>query len=129
MKKVKKAKDASDSDLMRLVCDSLAPKFERRDDVESKFQAAEAKALDWRRIAKLAADDLRSYETEIRLAAATSKKEFFIDLGKCLSSNMKAGYDRLDNAIAGILRDKPSIKARDAVRELVRLKHPCISEE
>ncbi|HSS15465.1 MAG TPA: hypothetical protein VLQ29_00605 [Candidatus Dormibacteraeota bacterium] len=38
---------------------------------------------------------------------------------------MKSGYDKLDADISG----NPSIKAKDAVRELVRLNHPLITEE
>src|SRR5262249_3036363 len=50
-------------------------------------------------------------------------------LGKCLSRDMKSGYDKLDADIAAILSHNPSIKAKDAVRELARLNHPHISEE
>jgi hypothetical protein len=124
---------ASDAELMRLVYDSIKPKSEQRDkqrdDLQDAYQRKEAEALDWRRIAKLAANDLKAYEEEIRLAAATGQRRFFIDLGKCLLRDMKSGYDKLDADIAAILSHNPSITARDAIHELARLKHPRISEE
>jgi hypothetical protein len=129
MKRNQKARVASDAELMRLVCDSIQPKSQQRDDLKDAFQRKEAEALDWRRIAKLAGDDLKAYEEEIRLAAATGQRQFFIDLGKCLSRDMKSGYDKLDADIAAILSQNPSIKAKVAVRELVRFNHPFISEE
>jgi hypothetical protein len=136
MKMDKEARVASDAELMGSVCDSIKPKSEQRepkseerDDLQDAFQREEAEALDWRRIAKLAAHDLKAYEEEIRLAAATGRRQFFSDLGKCLSRDMKSGYDKLDADIAAILSHNPSIKAKDAVRELVRLNHPHISEE
>jgi hypothetical protein len=139
MKMDKEARAASDAELMRSVCDSIEPmrsvcdsikpKSEERNDLQDAFQRKEAEALDWRRTAKLAAHDLKAYEEEIRLAAATGQRQFFIDLGKCLSREMKSGYDKLDADIAAILSHNPSIKAKDAVRELVRLNHPRISEE
>jgi len=129
MKMGKEARVASDAELMRSVCDSIKPKSEQRDDLQDAFQRMEAERLDWHRIAKLAAHDLKAYQKEIRLAAATGQRQFFINLGKCLSRDMKSGYDKLDADIAAILSHNPSIKAKDAVRELVRLNHPRISEE
>jgi hypothetical protein len=120
---------ASDAKLLRLICDSIKPKTAKRDDVQHAFERKEAEALDWRRIAKLAAHHMEAYEEEIRLAAATGQRQFFIDFGKCLSRDMKSGYDRLDADIAVILSDNPSIKASDAVRELLKLNHPRISGE
>lgn len=134
----KGAKFASDAELMRIIFDSIKPKsehrenlekFKRYDDLEHTLQRKEAERLDWRRIAKLAAGDLKFYEEEIRLAAATGKRQFFIDVGKCLSRDMQSGYDKLDADIAAVLSENPSIKAKNAVCELVRLKHPRISEE
>jgi len=129
MKRDMRAEMASDAELMRLICDSIAPKAKPRDGLQEEYERAEAEALDWRSIAKLAAHELKAYEEEIRLAAATGQRQFFIDLAKCLSRDMKSGYDKLDADIAAILSHKPSIKAKDAVRELVRLNHPRISEE
>lgn len=130
MKSDKEARTASDAELMQLVCDSITPQSaQQRDDLQVKLQRTQGEALDWRRVAKLAADDLRAYQEEIHFAAAIGQKQFFIDLGKSLSGEVKSGYDRLDADIAAILSRNPSIKAKDAVRELVRLNHPCISEE
>jgi hypothetical protein len=129
MKMDKEARVASDAELMGSVCDSIKPKSEERDDLEDAFQRKEAERLDWRRIARLAAHDLKAYEEEIRLAAATGQRQFFVDLGKCLSRDMKSGFDKLDADIAAILSQNPSIKAKDAVRELARRNHPRISEE
>jgi hypothetical protein len=127
-----KAKAISEAELMQLVSDSIKPKPRPaggRHDLEDAFKTREAEALDWHRIARLAAEDLKAYGEEIRLAAETDQRQFFIDLGKCLSRDMKSGYDKLDADIAAILSDNPSIKAKDAIRELVRLNHPLISEE
>jgi hypothetical protein len=129
MKMDKEARVAAEAELMRSVCDSIKPKSEERDDLQDAFQRKEAERLDWRRIAKLAAHDLKAYEAEIRLAAATGQRQFFIDLAKCLSREMKSGFDKLDADIAAILSHNPSIKAKDAIRELLRLNHPRISEE
>src|SRR6516165_4040169 len=102
MKMDKEARVASDAELMGSVCDSIKPKSEERDDLEDAFQRKEAERLDWRRIARLAAHDLKAYEEEIRLAAATGQRQFFVDLGKCLSRDMKSGFDKLDADIAAI---------------------------
>ncbi|HSS15464.1 MAG TPA: hypothetical protein VLQ29_00600 [Candidatus Dormibacteraeota bacterium] len=77
-----KAKTVSDAELMRLVCDSIKPKpcQGERHDLEDAFKSKEAEALDWHRIARLAAEDLKAYGEEIRLAAETGQKQFFIDL-------------------------------------------------
>ena len=129
MKSDQKARVTADAELMRVVCESIKPKSEQRGDVQDAFERKEAERLDWLKIAKLAANDLKAYEGEIRLAAATAQRQFFIDLGKCLSRDMKSGYDKLDAEIATILSDDPSIKAKDAVRELQRRNHSRISEE
>jgi hypothetical protein len=129
MKMDKEARVASDADLMESVSSSIKPKSKKSDDVEDALQRIQAERLDWRRIAKLAAHDLKAYEKEIRLAAATGQRQFFMDLGRCLSRDMKSGFDKLDADIAAILSHNPSVKAKDAVRELARLNHPHISEE
>jgi hypothetical protein len=137
--KKKKRSAASDAALMRLALDSLRPNSEKLDDLPSKLrkvraitvahQKKKSEGLNWRKIAKLAVHDLRAYRAEILLAAASEQKLFFIDLGKCLSNDMKSGYDKLDVRIATILSQNPSIKAKDAARELKQRGHPAISED
>jgi len=114
MKNEKEARVASDTELMR---------------IDDAYYKKIADGLDWRKIAKLAANDLEAYSNVIILAAQTGQKRFFIDLGKCLSGDIKSGYDKLDYAIAVILSHNPSIKAKAAVRELKERGHPEISEE
>jgi len=139
MKTNTEASAASDAELIRLAFDSLQPKSDAFGDAPAELKKLAAitdahlrkksERLNWRQIAKLAAFDLKAYKAEIFLPAATREKRFFIDLGKCLSGEIKSGFDKLDVAIASILLQNPSIKAKDAVRELKRRRHPAISEE
>ena len=83
-----------------------------------------------RLVAKLVAHDLKGRSDVIAQAAKSSDKQFFIELGKCLSGEIAAEYyDRMDFDIAKIVCANPSVKAGDAIRELQRLGHPCISED
>jgi hypothetical protein len=80
--------------------------------------------------ARVVAHDMKGFAKTITDAAQRGNKRFFIELGKCLSGEITTEYyDRLDFAIAKIVCANPSIKAKDAVRELEKLRHPRISEE
>jgi hypothetical protein len=71
--------------------------------------------------AKQAARDLNLSRKLILWEAETNNKRFFIYLGKCLSGEIKINADILDPtdlAVADIVCSNPSIKAKDAVREL-----------
>ena len=72
-----------------------------------------------RHSAKLISHDLKAFSSVIAHAAEQQNKQFFIDLGKYLSGELKAEmWDRLDVAVATIVLSKPSITAKQAVREL-----------
>jgi len=139
MKEENEAEAASDADLFRLALGSLEAKSRRVDDLPTELKKLiavrdahnknKAGLLNWRKLAKLAAHDLKAFTEEILLAAQTCQTRFFIDLGKCLSGQMKSGYDKLDVDMALLLSRHPSIKVKYAVRELVRLNHPRINEE
>ena len=66
----------------------------------------------------------------IRRAVETKNKQFFIDLGKCLSNQMKSAvWDRLDYEIALILCIAPRISARRAVGFLKGFRNVAITED
>jgi hypothetical protein len=70
-------------------------------------------------LAKLVANDLNGMSSVVAQAAERRDKQFFIELGKCLSRQTNIEYyDQLDFAIATLVCANPSIKAKDAVREL-----------
>jgi len=140
MKRKKTARAALDSELFRFAAESLLPKSDQSGlpkptklkkslvalDV---FLNKKADRMNWRTIAKLAALDLKSYRDDIHLAAATAQKQFFVDLGKCLSQEMKSGYDKLDLDLARIFFHNPSIRSTQGMHELVMLGHPEITPE
>jgi hypothetical protein len=69
--------------------------------------------------AKLAAQDLKLWHKNIQVAANENNKQFFIYLGKFLSKEISAEiFDPIDLALAHLIDRNPSIKAKDAVREL-----------
>jgi hypothetical protein len=72
-------------------------------------------------IAKLAAQNLKVSKDLIRQAAEDDNRRFFIDLGKCLSGEIKSKADEIDTDIAQIICAKPSIPAKDAVCELKKM--------
>jgi hypothetical protein len=84
MKRNQKARVASDAELMRLVCDSIQPKSQQRDDLKDAFPRKEAEALDWRRIAKLAGDGLESLRGGNPFGGCDRSKAIFYRLGKML---------------------------------------------
>jgi hypothetical protein len=72
--------------------------------------------------AKLAAQDLKLWHKNILAAANENNKRFFIYLGKFLSGEINAElFDPVDLDIAHLVDGNPSIKAKDAVRELEKL--------
>jgi hypothetical protein len=69
--------------------------------------------------AKLAAQDLKFWHKNILAVAKVNNKRFFIYLGKFLSKEINAEiFDPIDLALARVIDRNPSIKAKDAVREL-----------
>ncbi len=119
MKNENEAEATSTADLIQLaVRDSLEVKSRKRDDLlpddlpakhrpealklkklralHEAFDKKTAEGLNWRKIAKLAALDLKAFSDEIFLAARTGQKGFFLDLGKCLLGRIKSGYDKRD---------------------------------
>ena len=69
--------------------------------------------------AKLAAQDLKFWHPYILEAAKENNKQFFIYLGKFLSTKINAEiFDPIDLALARVIVGNPSIKAKDAVCEL-----------
>lgn len=76
-------------------------------------------------VAKLVSQDLKGFAKTVARAAETEDKQFFIDLGKCLSGELKREiWDRMDIAIASIVLANPSITAKDGVLELARFGFP-----
>jgi hypothetical protein len=56
-------------------------------------------------------------------------RQFFIDLGKCLSGGMKTEvYSRLERDIAELVFSRPHLSAREAVRELSKRNHQITEE-
>jgi len=69
--------------------------------------------------AKLAAQDTKTHADRIRSEAERGNKRFFIELGKCLSGEIKPELcDKIDTQILRILCVDPSIPAKDALRKL-----------
>lgn len=148
MKNEDEAVAMPDAYLFRLAFNSLAPRRKDADypkppkgekvrarkvkkvrALRDTYIRKEAAVLDWLNIAKLAAGDLQAFAFEIFIAANANQKKFFIDLGKCLSGEMKSGYDNLDISAALILSHNPVIKAKDAIHELKERGHTEITEE
>jgi hypothetical protein len=142
MKRKKTTGAALDSELFRFAAESLSPKSEEIDGLPPRptklkkllvaldaFQKSKAAKINWRKIARFAALDLKAYRDDIDLAAATAQKQFFVDLGKCVSQEMKSGYDKLDLDLARIFFHNPSISSTEGARELVRLGHPEITPD
>jgi hypothetical protein len=70
-------------------------------------------------VAKLAAQGLKASADRIYEQARRGNKRFFIDLGKCLSGEIKRDLvDAIDDEILRILSISPSISAKEAVRKL-----------
>lgn len=85
----------------------------------AKLRAAKYPWNACRFLAKLVAKDLNGMTSVVAEAAKRRDKQFFIELGKCLSRQTNAEYyDQLDFAIATFVCANPSIKAKAAVREL-----------
>jgi hypothetical protein len=69
--------------------------------------------------AKLASQNLNAFKSRIRLMAEKGDKKFFIDLGKCLSGEIKCElWDRFDEDVTDVLCRYPKLSAKDAVLEL-----------
>ena len=69
--------------------------------------------------AKIISRDLKTYAKTISRLAEIGNKQFFIDLGKCLSGDIKSDeVDRQKCDIASMLCSNPSIPIKEAVREL-----------
>ena len=74
--------------------------------------------------------DPELFKGAIELAVIIRHKQFFIDLGKCLSDDIDPQlWDKRDIDIAEIVLSNPRISAKDAVRELERRGHREITEE
>jgi hypothetical protein len=90
---------------------------------------------DWRAQAKYAAQlftrpNPEHFKAAIELAADIKHKQFFIDLGKCLSGDIDPElWDKRDIDIAEIVLSNPRISAKNAVRELEKRNHRGITEE
>ena len=70
------------------------------------------------------------FQGAIELAATIKHRQFFIDLGKCLSGGLNTElWDKRDIAIAEIVLSNPRIRAKHAVRELEKRNHHGITEE
>jgi hypothetical protein len=80
------------------------PSLALRDKVDAKFFASSDKG---QRLLK---------KSELFWSALP--KRFFIELGKCLSGEIKSKADEIDTDIAHIIAANSSITAADAVREL-----------
>ena len=67
----------------------------------------------------------------VLLAIETNDKRFFIDFGKCLSSEIKDPtlFDKRDRDIAEIVACNPEMSAKQAVRELEKRGHRGITED
>ena len=67
----------------------------------------------------------------VLLAIETNDKRFFIDFGKCLSSEIKDPtlFDKRDRDIAEIVACNPEMSAKEAVRELEKRGHRGITED
>ena len=70
----------------------------------------------------------------IEIATNKNDKQFFIDLGKCLSgeiedSRLYGKFDKRDRDIAEIVLFEPEVSAADAVRELEKRGHGDITED
>jgi len=79
--------------------------------------------------AKLAANDLRHAADRIYEEARHGNERFFIELGKCLSGEIKRDLvDAIDKQMLRILSINPSMSAKEAVRRLA-LKGYQITEE
>jgi hypothetical protein len=61
--------------------------------------------------------------------ALKGDKQFFIDLGKCLSGEIKTEvYSKLELDIAELVFSKPHLSAKEAVRELSKRGHKITEE-
>jgi hypothetical protein len=61
--------------------------------------------------------------------ALKGDKQFFIDLGKCLSGEIKTEvYSKLELDIAELVFSKPQLSAKEAVRELSKRGHKITEE-
>jgi hypothetical protein len=79
--------------------------------------------------ARLAATDLRFSADRIYEQARHGNERFFIELGKCLSGEIKRDLvDAVDNQILRILSSRPSTSAKEAV-QILRTKSFQITEE
>jgi hypothetical protein len=82
--------------------------------------------------AKRASQDLKAAKGEILVAIEDDDKEFFIDLGRCLSGEIDTTdnfLDRRECYVAGLLTRYPTIAAKDAVDQIARAGFPRMSEE
>ena len=79
----------------------------------------------WRRfLAKIAAEQgVKVHNELIRVMSKQDDKQFFIELGKCLSKQTRASRDDVDIYLAHILANNPSISEKDALALLEKL-HP-----
>jgi hypothetical protein len=85
---------------------------------------------DWRFLAKVVSKNLKAGKAYLLQAAENNDREFFIDLGKCLSGEIDCTlFDSMDLYIAGLVTRYPSIAAKDAVDQLTRVGFPRITED
>jgi len=105
----------------------IAPQLEKDGEF---FRETGQRERESKIIAKLAAKDLRKWRWEIAQAAFNRDRNFFIDLGRVLSGDMREGFhDKLDADIAEIYAENPMISTRKAVIELERRGHSSVEEQ
>jgi len=86
--------------------------------------------MDSRVAAKNCARNLKGAWRPIAREAQKGNRQFFIDLGKCLSGEIDSTlYEKSDYDLADIVGRNPSISASEAVREMMKRGHPKMTEE
>jgi hypothetical protein len=86
--------------------------------------------LDSRVAAKNCARNLKASWIPIAREAQKGNRQFFIDLGKCLSGEIDSTlYEKSDYDLADIVGRNPSISAREGVREMIKRGHREVTEE
>lgn len=86
--------------------------------------------VDSRIVAKNCARNLKATWVGIAREAQKGNRQFFIDLGKCLSGEIDSTlYEKSDYDLADIVGRNPSISAREAVREMIKRGHREVTED
>ena len=86
--------------------------------------------VDSRVAAKNCARNLKGTWMGIAREAQKGNRQFFIDLGKCLSGEIDSTlYEKSDYDLANIVGRNPSISAREGVLEMIKRGHHEVTEE